>query len=326
MWCKEHRGTRSIVYDVRIWTDCRSPRRRSVIIPGLLVCGLITWLPCGPGCQASGRVPGSLMPAADPPVAELERSLFSMLNRDRARRRLPPLVFDPSLARIARDHSAKMADLGILGHDLPPSGDLKARLSRAGYVVRKARENVACAGTIEQAESAFLKSPGHLENITAADVSHVGIGIARGSGSHADDLYITQIFADPATRPKPEQLRRTQLTRIEETRRRSGLKPLRVDPLFDKTASRLLGSLGCPFDAGDLERLLDEATAQIPQGTLNDVSRISLDVQLVHDERDLKVSDDVRRARTSVLGTAAREFRDARGQLVVAILTLIGSR
>lgn len=323
---KNTRGARSVVNHVRVWPGCRSPRRRSVVIPGLLVSGLLTCLPCEAGCLAWGSVRGSLIPAADPPVAKLERSLFSMLNRDRARRRLPPLVYDSSLARIARDHSGEMADLGILGHDLPSSGDLKARLGRAGYVVRKARENVACAGTIEQAESAFLKSPGHLENIMAADVSHVGIGIARGSGSHADDLYITQIFADPATRPGPEQLRRAQLTRIAEARRRSGLKPLRVDPLFDKTAFRLLGSLGFPFDAGDLERLLDEATAQIPQGTLNDVSRISLDVQIVHDERDLKVSDELRRARTSVLGTAAREFCDTRGQLVVAMLTLIGSR
>jgi hypothetical protein len=249
-----------------------------------------------------------------------------MLNRDRARRGLAPLVLDSSLARIARDHSREMAGLGTLGHDLPSSGDLKARLSRAGYIVRKARENVACADTIEQAETALLKSPGHLKNIMATDVSRVGVGIARGSASHAGDLYITQIFADPATPPKPEQVRRRQLTRIEETRRSSGLKPLRVDPLFDKTAARLIGSLEFPFKAEDLDRLLDDAAARIPQGTLNDVSRISLDVQLVHDERDLKISDELRRTRTSVLGTAAREFRDAHAQPVVAILTLIGSR
>jgi hypothetical protein len=259
-------------------------------------------------------------------VAELERSLFTMLNRDRARRGLNPLVLDSFLARIARDHSREMAAQGTLSHSLPSSGDLKARLSRAGFAVRKARENVARAGSIEEAEAALLKSPGHLTNIIASDVSHVGVGIARGSASHAGELYITQIFADPATPPKPEQLRRAQLTRIEEARRKSGLRPLRVDPLFDKAAVRLLGSLEFPFKAGDLERLLDDAARQIPQGTLSDVSRMSLDVQLVQDERDLNISNELRRSRTNVLGTAARELRDTRGQAVVAILTLIGSR
>ena len=314
------------MYHVRVWPDRRSPWKRGVIGIGLFICGLNAWLPSRPGCQASGRVPEGRMLAAEPSIAELEHNLFSMLNRDRTQRGLTPLVLDSSLARIARDHSREMAAQGTLSHNLPSSGDLRTRLSRAGFVVRKARENVARASSIEEAEAALLKSPGHLRNIMAADVSHVGVGISRGSASHAGDLYITQIFADPSTPPKPEQLRRAQLTRIEEARRKSGLRQLRVDPLFDKAAARLLGRLEFPFKPEDLERLLDDAAQQIPQGTLNDVSRMSLDVQLVRDERDLKISEELRRNRTNVLGTAAREFRDNRGQAMVAILTLIGSR
>jgi hypothetical protein len=293
---------------------------------GLFACRLIAWFSCQPCCHALEGVPGIRMPDADPSISELEHGLFSMLNRDRGRRGLPPLLLDSSLTRIARDHSGKMAARGILGHDLPPSGDLNARLSRAGYLVRTARENVARAGSIDQAETALLKSPGHLRNIVAADVSHVGVGIARGAASREGDLYITQIFADPATPPQPAQLRSAQLARIEEARRNSGLRPLRVDPLFDKVAARLLDSLEFPFKAGDLEHLLDDAARQIPQGAVKDVSRMSVDTQLVRDVRDLKISDELRRARASVLGTASRKFCDSRGQPVVAILTLIGSR
>jgi len=266
------------------------------------------------------------MPDTGPPVAELEGNLLSILNCDRAQRGLPRLLADSSLARIARDHSRNMAAQGILSHDLPPSGDLKMRLSRAGYLVRKARENVARANSIEQAESALLKSPGHLRNILAQDVTHVGVGIARGSASDGSDLYITQVFADPAIPPQPALLRKTHLARIEEVRRNSGSKPLRVDPLFDKAAARLLENLKFPFKTEDIERLLDRATEQIPRGTVKDVSRMSLDIQLIRDIKDLKACDELRRARASVVGAASREFLDSRGQPVVAILTLIGSR
>jgi hypothetical protein len=262
----------------------------------------------------------------DASVAGLENNLFSILNRDRARRGLPPLILDGSLARIARDHSRNMAAQGILSHDLSSSGDLKARLNRARYLVRKARENVARAESIEQAETALLKSPGHRQNILATDVTHAGVGIARGSASDGSDLYITQVFADPAIPPQPALLRKTHLARIEEVRCDSGSKPLRVDPFFDKVAARLLENLKFPFKTEDIERLLDRATEQIPRGTVKDVSRISLDIQLIRDIKDLKACDELRRARASVVGAASREFLDSRGQPVVAMLTLIGSR
>ena len=314
------------MYDVRVCPGHRCPGKRSAVGIGLFVCGLIALLPFQPRSHAAEPTPVGRVLDADPSVAELEYSLFSMLNRDRERRGLPPLVLDSSLCRIARDHSGEMAARGTLSHNLPSSGDLKARLSRAGYLVRKARENVACARSIEQAETALLKSPGHLRNIVASDVSHVGVGIVRRASSREDDLYITQIFADPATPPQPSELRSAQLTRIEEARRSSGLPPLRVDPLFNSVAARLLSSLEFPFKEADLERLLDDAAQQIPPGAVKDVSRMTLDVQLLRDVRDLKISGELRRARTSVLGTASREFRDSRGQPVVAMLALIGSR
>jgi hypothetical protein len=53
---------------------------------------------------------------------------------------------------------------------------------------------------------------------------------------------------------------------------------------------------------------------------------MSLDIQLIRDIKDLKACDELRLARASVVGAASREFLDSRGQPVVAILTLIGSR
>ncbi len=293
---------------------------------GLSACMLIVLFPGGPFCHAGSRIPVGSVPDAVPSMGKLEHNLLSILNGDRARRGLQPLVPDASLARIARDHSREMASRGVLSHNLPSSGGLKQRLSRAGYPVRKARENVARADSIERAEAALLRSPGHRQNIMATDVTCVGVGIARGRMSEGSDLYITQIFADPASLPEPALLRKEQISRVQEVRRSSGSRPVRVDPLFDKVATRLLNSLEFPFKTQNLERLLDDAKKQIPRGTVQDVTKMSLNIQLVQDLKDLKISDELRRAGASVMGTAVREFHQDRSQSVVVMLTLIGSR
>jgi uncharacterized protein YkwD len=293
---------------------------------GLFACTLIVSLSGGAPCQARTLTPIGSVPDADPSVGKLENSLLSILNGDRARSGLPPLVRDPSLARIARDHSRDMASRGVLSHNLPSSGGLKQRLSRAGYPVRKARENIARAGSIDQAEAALLRSPGHLQNIMATDVTRVGVGIARGRVSGEGDLYITQIFAEPVSLPQPELLRKEQVSRVDEARRSSGSRPVRVDPVFEKVAARLLNSLEFPFRTQDLQRLLDDAKKQIPRGSVPGVSRMSLDIQLAQDLKDIKISEELQRAGASVMGAAVREFHQERGQPVVVLLTLIGSR
>jgi hypothetical protein len=292
----------------------------------LLAWALIGSLSGGPSCHAGAPIPVGSASDADLSVGKLENNLLSILNHDRARHSLPPLVPDASLARIARDHSRDMADQGVLSHSLPSSGGLKQRLSRAGYPVRKARENIARADSIDRAEAALLRSPGHLQNIMATDVTRVGVGIARGRVSGEGDLYITQIFAEPVSLPQPEPLRKEQVSRVDEARRSSGSRPLRVDPLFEKVAARLLNSLEFPFRTQDLQRLLDDAKKQIPRGSVQDVSRMSLDIQLVQDLKDIKVSEELRRAGASVMGTAVHEFHQERGRPVVVMLTLIGSR
>jgi hypothetical protein len=292
----------------------------------LFAWALIGSLSGGPFCHAGATIPVGSASDADLSVGKLENNLLSILNHDRARRRLPPLAPDASLARIARDHSRDMADQGVLSHNLPSSGGLNQRLSRAGYPVRKARENIARADSIDRAEAALLRSPGHLQNIMATDVTRVGVGIARGRVSGEGDLYITQIFAEPVSLPQPELLRKEQVSRVDEARRSSGSRPLRVDPLFEKVAARLLNSLEFPFRTQDLQRLLDDAKKQIPRGSVQGVSRMSLDIQRVQDLKDIKISEELRRAGASVMGSAVREFHQERGQPVVVMLTLIGSR
>ena len=171
------------------------------LIPMLLLLGGLT----APGLQQECR-PETIADTADTIDGTLERDLESellaMTNQQRIRQGLPPLTLDRTLLRIAREHSFGMARQGFISHDLP-SGDLKIRMTRGGYLYRMARENVASARTVTLAQTLLMNSPPHHSNILAEDVNSVGIGIVRCAPPYDKELYITEIFASPRKRSQP---------------------------------------------------------------------------------------------------------------------------
>ena len=125
-------------------------------------------------------------------VPEAESALVHLLNRTRRQHGLPPLVANSVLRTAARSHSREMALGGFIGHGSPSFGSF---LDRLGSVVRPGilvGENVTCAITITQAETAFEASPGHLQNILEPRFRSVGVGIATG----APGLMVTEDFAE----------------------------------------------------------------------------------------------------------------------------------
>lgn len=128
--------------------------------------------------------------------AVLEQELLMLTNQQRVREGLKELVPDAALTQIAREHSHGMAQIGYISHD-QPSGNLELRLRRAGYLYEVVRENIACARTISMAQSLMIDSPQHKNNILAADVTRVGIGVARYKLPFDNQIYITELFAVP---------------------------------------------------------------------------------------------------------------------------------
>jgi uncharacterized protein YkwD len=165
-----------------------------LLLSGLLPCGSHSLLPV-PECRSAelSNLPdiGNLNSEPD-----LEQELLQLTNQQRIQQGLQPLALDSSLIQIAREHSRGMAQQGFISHE-QPSGDLKVRMQRAGYLYQVARENVASALTISKAQSALIESLPHKSNILAQDVSRVGIGIARLQPPLDKHLYITEIFAAP---------------------------------------------------------------------------------------------------------------------------------
>lgn len=134
--------------------------------------------------------------------AAAEARMFEVLNRDRERAGLPPLVLDPQLGAMARAHSLDMFQHDFFAHVSPNTGRLADRAQAAGVHYARLAENIAVHGDVEAAEAALLRSPGHRVNILDAEFTHVGIGVALGDDSGgARRLFVTQNFMVPAGSP-----------------------------------------------------------------------------------------------------------------------------
>lgn len=119
-----------------------------------------------------------------------EAVLLRLLNDERHRAGLEPLVPDDELARLAAEHSADMIEQGYFGHVSPEGEDVTERLGRSGFVVLRAAENLARSASPRRAHRTLMASPSHRANILDPELTHVGVGIARLGG----DLVVTQIF------------------------------------------------------------------------------------------------------------------------------------
>ena len=114
-----------------------------------------------------------------------ESSVFLRINDLRAQNHLPPLLPDGELIAKAQTHSQDMATQSQLFHST-------LRDSVTGSP-RKMGENVAYAGSIEQAFQALLNSPPHFANMVDPAFNRVGVGIVTGSDGR---VWVTMDFAE----------------------------------------------------------------------------------------------------------------------------------
>jgi uncharacterized protein YkwD len=123
--------------------------------------------------------------------AEAERRLLEMANQDRAKAGLPPLKKDEGLTQAARAHATAMAAQRKLCHQLAGEANLEQRLAaNSKDHLDQSGENVAYAGTVDEAESSLMHSPPHRANLLNAGYNVAGFSVVR-SGSL---LYVTQDF------------------------------------------------------------------------------------------------------------------------------------
>jgi uncharacterized protein YkwD len=129
---------------------------------------------------------------------EAESLLVSLVNRDRHHFGLPPLEPHVELCRLARAHCADMRDHDYFAHVSPRAGNLAERARTAGIRFSRLAENIAVNRTIEEAEAALLRSPGHRMNLLSADFTRLGVGVAFDrDGQGERRVYVTENFLVP---------------------------------------------------------------------------------------------------------------------------------
>jgi len=137
--------------------------------------------------------------AASPSVDEatvIERRAFEKTNQKRVENGLNPLVWDPDLCRMAREHSESMARQGYFAHETLEGLQLKDRARARGIPrFRVIGENIAYNKGYQDpggfAVDRWMISPGHRANIL-----YVGFqASAIGSYVSADgSVYVTQVL------------------------------------------------------------------------------------------------------------------------------------
>ena len=174
---------------------------------------------------------------ADP--GEAEAQVLSAIDATRRRHGLSPLEPSPELAAVARRHSQRMLETGVLAHVLPGEGDVGERLRRARIAFRRAAENIALGPTALAAHAAAEESPGHRANLLDPRARQVGCGLARGRLPGGEPVvYLTELLAEPLESGPPSRLSPEGRVKqaIWRERERLGRPPLLQDAKLDELA------------------------------------------------------------------------------------------
>lgn len=120
-----------------------------------------------------------------------EQQMLNLVNNERAKVGIAPLVWDDAAADVARAHSEDMFKRGYFSHYSPEGKDVGDRLNAAGIPYIYAGENLALAPNIERAHDGLMNSQGHRRNILDPAFNKIGIGALNG-GVYSE--MITQVF------------------------------------------------------------------------------------------------------------------------------------
>lgn len=258
-------------------------------------------------------------------IRTLERRMAERVNRDRGRSGLPPLTYDERLAEAARSHSADMQKNHFFAHRSPSFGEVGQRLTRAGYVYLVSRENLAEAINIDEAEDGLLKSPHHYENLMAADITSIGIGIVHGGVQDPRNLTVTQIFAKPG-KVESEAVALRQIERsIQLARSSAGLPALTRLPRLDQMARQQLEGLKDRLvEESDLKPIAKSAVEELSKNPIPNVTGVSAGGQVIVDSTQFEAQGGLVQRSAKSYGLAVAYGSDGTGARRLKVLYLVG--
>ncbi|MDB4949519.1 MAG: Cysteine-rich secretory protein family protein [Gemmatimonadetes bacterium] len=150
------------------------------------------------GCMAVSSAQGSAVAGGASPASTASREgaeqrVAELVNRHRAARGCPALVWDDGAARVAAAHSRDMAARSYFSHTSPDGRSPFDRLDAAGIRWSTAAENIAQDPRgPDEVVRGWLASPGHRANIENCTLTRHGVGVSGQLWTH--------LFYTPAPR------------------------------------------------------------------------------------------------------------------------------
>lgn len=132
-------------------------------------------------------------------MCQVEADVLALVNAERRRAGLRPVVRDGLLDDVARYHSNSMTRRRLFSHDDKLGEGPPQRLRRLHpEVIGTISENIASHSGYprdvwaRQFMTGLMNSPGHRANILTADHTHLGLGVTFDT--ETGDAYLTQNF------------------------------------------------------------------------------------------------------------------------------------
>lgn len=139
-------------------------------------------------------------------IKQAEADIFDLVNAERKKNGLEPLIYSDEAAQVAYKKAAQMHDAGYFAHESPITGSLSEQFKVFGGIILgenavRIGENIAYTSgyQLEKLTGEFwveqwLNSPPHRANILNANYTHIGIAVF----ADGHDAYAVQEFLTPS--------------------------------------------------------------------------------------------------------------------------------
>lgn len=184
-----------------------------------------------------------------------EKRIIDLVNQERQKRDLPPLVVDEQLTNAARRHSVLMAEKDDLSHQFSGEAILPKRLAAAGARFDFSGENVGMAPDVTRVHEGFMKSTMHRANILHPDFNRIGIGVVR-QGTH---IWVTQDFSHGVKEVSADTAEHWIADQLQDIQLQGGFRAI---PVVDRPE---LNSMACRMANND--RVSADVIRNIPKAT-----------------------------------------------------------
>ncbi len=161
-----------------------------------------------------------------------EKELFSYINSEREREKLPAFIWEDELYTVARAHSEDMAGMGKVSHEGSDKRQPHERIRAAGVFASKTAENVARDLNIISAHTSLMESLYHRENILDPEFTFAAVGVIHS----AKYIYVTELFIRRVEQIDSNKGRQKLLVSMNEHREKKGLLPLTLSQRLSEVA------------------------------------------------------------------------------------------